>query len=369
MNDSGGLGATLPLATNHSNQTSCPDINTSVSYVFMVVYSLLFLVGLLLNGFTLKVYFCRSQLTPQTSSSVTIYLKNLAAADFLISLCLPVRILNYGSSSVPVRLVYCNFGASVFYLNMYASILFMGYIAANRYLKIVHPLGTHVLQKVRTAYIVSIVTWAFLLAMMCTYVLVSLLTQERRDSIPAQKGCDALHSQQLSVLYKVIHTCSAAIFLLVLVSLVVFYHGTSRRLSQAQQRQPASSGSKKLEKSRRNMLVLVSVFCICFVPYHLVRIPYAFRKEWECSWTRVFFYLKELTVLLSVLNVCLDPLIYFIFCKAFRSQLSLRRAASTTHLPTGAVSVDRRNSERRLSSVKLNRKLSLSSATKPTNIL
>lgn len=86
--------------------------------------------GLFLNGFTLRVYFCQNHQQP--SSSVTIYLKNLAAADFLISLCLPIRITNYASSSVFLRQVYCNFGASAFYLNMYASILFMGYIAANR---------------------------------------------------------------------------------------------------------------------------------------------------------------------------------------------------------------------------------------------
>lgn len=83
-----------------------------------------------LNGFTLKVYFCQTQ--QQAASSVTIYLKNLAAADFLMSLCLPMRIANYASSSVHLRQVYCSFGSSALYLNMYASILFMGYIAANR---------------------------------------------------------------------------------------------------------------------------------------------------------------------------------------------------------------------------------------------
>ncbi len=162
---------------NVSDSTQCDQVDTLAHIFFMVVYSLVFLVslkysdslnsvicwhsflknwpelsnqiltvsvvntvpvffffplqvGLLLNGFTLKVYFCRAQ--QQASSSVTIYLKNLAAADFLISLCLPIRIANYASCSVSVRQVYCNFGASTFYLNMYASILFMGYIAANR---------------------------------------------------------------------------------------------------------------------------------------------------------------------------------------------------------------------------------------------
>ncbi|KAI3354450.1 hypothetical protein L3Q82_018509, partial [Scortum barcoo] len=368
MSDLQGVGVTISfnksLESNVSNSTHCDHINTSSHILFMLVYSLVFLVGLILNGFTLKVYFCQAQ--QQASSSVTIYLKNLAAADFLISLCLPIRITNYASSSVSIRQVYCNFGASAFYLNMYASILFMGYIAANRYLKIVHPLGTHVLQTVRAAHIISIVTWVFLLAITTTYIILSILTQEPLQSIPITVSCDVLHSKHLSLFYKIIHSSSAAIFLLVLVSLVFFYYNTSRRLSEAQQRQPASSSSKKLAKSRRNMLVLVSVFCVCFVPYHLVRLPYAFLKM-QCS--QVFFYLKEITIMVSVLNVCLDPLIiYFIFCKAFRAQLSLRKVFSSTQTARDGANSERRSSNEQMSSMKIDRKTSLST-TKQTSML
>ncbi|MEQ2264121.1 hypothetical protein XENORESO_019748 [Xenotaenia resolanae] len=115
---------------NTSNSTSCEPVHQPANIFFIFMYSLIFLVGLVLNGFTLRVYFCVAQ--RQASSSVTIYLKNLAASDFLISLCLPLRIINFSTKSTLIRQVYCNFGASAFYLNMYASILFMGYIAANR---------------------------------------------------------------------------------------------------------------------------------------------------------------------------------------------------------------------------------------------
>ncbi|XP_071353028.1 P2Y purinoceptor 14-like isoform X2 [Trachinotus anak] len=373
MSHLGLVGETLPI--NQSSVTSksvndstyCGQVDTQTAHVFfMLVYSLVFLVGLLLNGFTLKVYFCRAQ--QQTSSSVTIYLKNLAAADFLISLCLPIRIINHACSSVPVRWLYCNFGASAFYLNMYASILFMGYIAANRYLKIVHPLGTHILQTVRAAYIISMVTWVVLLTMTFTYILMSLLTQEPLQSDSMTLSCDILLSQPLKVLYKVLHTCSAAIFLLILTSLVFFYYSTSHRLSLAQQRQPASSSSKKLAKSRRNMLVLVSVFCVCFVPYHLVRLPYVFLKG-QYSRSQVLFYLKNLTIMMSVLNVCLDPLIYFIFCKAFRAQMSLGSMFSTTQVTTQAERFERRSSDGWLSTLRINRKTSLSMTTNHNCVL
>lgn len=239
----------------------------------------------------------------------------------------------------------------------------------SRYLKIVHPLGTHILQTVRAAHIISTITWALLFAMMSTYIILSVITQEALPSVPSRVSCDVLHSKQLSLFYKIIHTCSAAIFLLVLVSLVFFYYSTSRRLSLAQQRQPASSCSKKLAKSRRNMLVLVSVFCVCFVPYHLVRLPYAFQRR-QCSWSQAFFYMKELTIMVSVLNVCLDPLIYFIFCKAFRAQLSLRRVFSTTQVTKQGGNPERGSSdEQQISGIKMNRRTSLSMMTKQNNVL
>ncbi|XP_026150631.1 P2Y purinoceptor 14-like [Mastacembelus armatus] len=359
MRDLGGVGGDQSFnqsnKMNINNSTHCDNINASTRIFFMVVYSLVFLVGLLLNGFTLKVYFCRAQ---QQMCTVTIYLKNLAAADFLISLCLPLRIINYASSSVPVRQVYCSFGASAFYLNMYASILFMGYIAANRYLKIVHPLETHNLQTKRAAHIISALTWVFLLTMMSTYIFMALLTQNLLPSVPITVGCGILHSAQFSHFYKFIHICCAIIFLVVLVSLVILYYSTSRRLLLAQQRQQSSSSFKKFSKSRRNMLVLVIVFCVCFVPYHVVRLPYAFVEK-QCSWSQLFFYLKELTVMMSVLNVCLDPLIYFIFCKAFRARLGLRSKVSSTEGETPLKNLKRRCSAEQNSPTKTNRKLSL----------
>ncbi|KAM8905327.1 P2Y purinoceptor 14-like [Spinachia spinachia] len=362
MSDLGDLEASSESnLINGSAPSACGLVDAPARVFFLMVYTLVFLAGLLLNGFTLKVYYCRAGRQQRGSDVVTVYLKNLAAADLLVSLCLPVRIANYAAVSVSVRRVYCSFGASAFYLNMYASILFMGYIAANRYLKIVHPVGTHFLQTVRAAHAVAVATWLLLLAPMAVYVALALLSEESPAAPPASPSCDVLHGTALRLLYKVVHSASAALFLLVLVSLLFFYRGVSLRLAAAQRRQPASSGSRKLAKSRRNMLVLVGVFCVCFVPYHLVRLPYAFLGgRWRCS--QAFFYLKELTVMVSILSVCLDPLIYFLFCKAFRAQLSRGRRPSSTQGSTG---------ERRSSDPQVNRgrRSSLATSTKHLVVL
>nr|XP_024656145.1 P2Y purinoceptor 14-like [Maylandia zebra] len=244
----------------------CGNVDTSANPFFMLVYSLVFLVGLPLNGFIMKFYCCRAR--QQASSSLMVYLKNLTAADFLLCLSLSLRIAHYAiSSSAMVQLLHCTVGGSAFFLNMYASIIFMAYIAAN--------------------------------------------------------------SSSVSLLYKILHTFSAIIVLLVFISMVFFYYSISRKVLQSQQRQLASSGSEKLVKSRRNMLVLVSIFCVCFVPYHLVRLPFVFLSN-SCSVGRVLYYLKEAAAMVSVFNVCLDPVVYFYLCKTFRAQV--RKASRRTNI-------------------------------------
>uniref|UniRef100_A0AAY5K8K9 G-protein coupled receptors family 1 profile domain-containing protein n=1 Tax=Esox lucius TaxID=8010 RepID=A0AAY5K8K9_ESOLU len=218
----------------------------------------------------------------------------------------------------------------------------------SRYLKIVRPLETHALQRVRAARYISMATWATLFTVSSIYLIISLNTTWGTKPNSEAMGCDAFHTSNLRLLYKIVHSFSAAIFFFVLVSLLLLYCSTVRKLRGAQKRQISCGTSKMLSRSKRNMLVLVAVFCVCFVPYHLVRLPYAYLRSHlhNCALQQAFYYLKELTVLLSVLNACLDPLIYFIFCKAFRSQLGLKRGLSVT--TTHAVSTTPRLEGRRI---------------------
>uniref|UniRef100_A0A3P8P5R6 G-protein coupled receptors family 1 profile domain-containing protein n=2 Tax=Astatotilapia calliptera TaxID=8154 RepID=A0A3P8P5R6_ASTCA len=184
--------------TSSSNQT-CDAVNTSAYPFFMLVYSLVFLVGLILNGFIMKFHFCGAQ--QRASSSLKIYLKNLTAADFLLCLSLPLRITHYASSSVIIRQLYCSFGACAIFLNMYASIIFMGYIAANRYLKIIQPSGTHILQTEKTAHIISIITWVFLLVPTVTYTILFFITQTPVTSNPS--CCDPFFSESIKLFFTI----------------------------------------------------------------------------------------------------------------------------------------------------------------------
>ncbi|XP_035982799.1 P2Y purinoceptor 14-like [Fundulus heteroclitus] len=314
------------------NMTRCDPVEKESHPFLALGYSLLFLVGLTLNCFTLW-FHCRGA-HGQVSKNWMIYLKHLTAADFMLCLSLPLRIIHYTSTSLTIHMVYCSFGTTLMILNMNASVLFMGYIAANRYMKIFYSSGSHFLMTAKASHIISITTWVVLLTT-TTPLIIQMLTLTPCTSV--QNTCyHLIHKLRKPEQIVISISVNTFIFLLVLCSLVFFYYSTSRRVQQIQQRQLASSNSKKLVKSRRNMLVLVSVFCFCFVPYHVIRIP-AYLLGGRCS--VVWYYVKEVAVFISVFNICLDPLIYVFLCEDFRAQLkqlfNLKGKRNTSPLEAG----------------------------------
>lgn len=193
-----------------------------------------------------------------------------------------------------------------------------------RFIKIFYPLRTHFLMTPRAAHIISKTTWAVLLVPVTLYIILMLVTHKPPGSAPT--SC-VLLVEQVKPFYYFFQTTALIIFLPVLFSLVFFYYSASRRVLEAQQTQLTSSSSMKLVKSRRNILVLVIVFCVCFIPYHLVHVPYVLLRSHQFV---VLDYLKEASVLMSVLNICLDPLIYVFLSKRFRTQMNLKEMFTTT---------------------------------------
>ncbi|XP_050959782.1 P2Y purinoceptor 14-like [Labeo rohita] len=308
------------MKPNTTNTTQAP-CKLPANEVFIFAYSLLFLISLVLNCIMVRVYFCSNQ---NVHSSVTVYMKNLVAADFFLCLCLPLRIAAYANNSEIMNIIHCSFGATAFFINMYASILFMDFIAANRYLKIVRPTEVHALQTVHTARYISAATWVFLLAVSSFYLI--LFLQNFWGQIPDAFTCESQHNSQLSLTYKILHCLTFVSFIFVLVSLIVLYWKTHKKLRDVQFSSQVSFGSQTFKRSTHNMLVLVVIFCVCFVPYQLVKLPYIFIKPLlrDCTAVHVYYILKELTILLSALNASLDPLIYFFFCKTFRARFNFR---------------------------------------------
>ncbi|KAI1893871.1 hypothetical protein AGOR_G00128120 [Albula goreensis] len=125
-----------------SNVNSTVNNTTSLErvvfrVVFPALYSLLFAGGLLLNCLAVWIFF-----QIRSRSSFILYLRNIAVADLLMTLTFPLYVVAEAQLGPPtLQPVVCRYSSVLFYTSMYVSILFLGLLSLDRYLKIVRPFG------------------------------------------------------------------------------------------------------------------------------------------------------------------------------------------------------------------------------------
>ncbi|MGH0171212.1 UNVERIFIED_CONTAM: hypothetical protein FKN15_077736 [Acipenser sinensis] len=139
------------------NQT-CGNIDGFKYSVFLSTYAVICPVGLITNSLALYVFL---RLTPNKSPN-TVFTINLAASDLFFALTLPYRIVYYsreGRWDFPDWL--CRVCTFSFYVNLYASILFLTALSVFRYVAVLHPMKTRTLITVRRASTTSLGIWVF----------------------------------------------------------------------------------------------------------------------------------------------------------------------------------------------------------------
>lgn len=345
---------------NYSNTTQLPGCgglranSTDFGSVFTrdvcpVLYALICAIGLILNGLAAWIFFR----VPNTSGMV-VYLKNMVVADLLMLFSFPWRVANdLGLGGWYLRMVVCRYTAVLFYLGMYTGIIFMSLISLERYVKIVHTsscltgpctLRTFTfLQQVTVARFLGFLSWALMLFCMLPN---TLLTNK-----PAVDTCSCMDMK--SKFGRRWHDISAhsavAIFWVTLVFMCFCYSSIAWQVYSSYRKVKRGS-SKASRKSNRSIFSLLAVFFVCFVPYHVCRVPYTLSQRFNTSLSIQsqvhLLQAKEVTLLMASFNVCLDPLVYFLMCRTFR-ELLLRKQ-STADVITGVPSVTNRLSSSNL---------------------
>lgn len=288
------------------------------SIIFICLYVLVFAAGLLLNSMAMWVFFkIRTQ-----QRTFMLYLRNMAVADLLMTLTLPVNLL-IEAKVAPLWLhaISCKYTAVLFYCCMYASILFLGLVALDRYLKIVRPFGGKCGD--------CLYSYSFTVAM-ATMVWITMMAHSLPNTILTNQpipvnmsNCAELKNELGKKWHGVVIYINILIFFLVLITLLTCYISIYRHIhrSSAQFIIVGETTPRKANKGQ-NILVLLVVFFICFVPYHLCRIPFTKRQTDGVRMDSTLLNGKKATLLMAMFNVCLDPIIYFLMCKTFRNKLS-----------------------------------------------
>ncbi|XP_073339258.1 P2Y purinoceptor 13-like [Pagrus major] len=306
------------MNTTLSNTSKCVRDTSVTAVVFPCLYSILFIVALILNSLAAWIFFN----IPSTSTFV-VFLKNVVVADLLMTLTIPLRVLSdAGVGSWQLRAFHCRYSAVLFYITMYISILLLGLISLDRYLKIVRPFGKCPLQKVRVGQVLSAVVWVVMLSIALPNVILS-------DQSPKVSGdrlkCTSMKSRAGMIWHEGINYFCQVVFWGTLALMVVCYTFISKKVYESYK----ASKSRSQAASRRTkakVFVVVGVFFVCFAPFHFARVPYTLTQTGSlagfCRAQNALYIAKETTLWLSATNVCLDPLIYVFLCKVFRKKLT-----------------------------------------------
>lgn len=122
---------------NKTSDGSCVDYDALQSPL-AVFYSIIFILGLAGNLVALWVFFC----IHSKKNSVRVFLINIAFADLLLVVCLPFRILYHSQGNTwNLHPTLCKVVGNLFYMNMYISVVLLGLISVDRYLKINRSAG------------------------------------------------------------------------------------------------------------------------------------------------------------------------------------------------------------------------------------
>ncbi|MBN3308577.1 P2Y purinoceptor 12 [Amia ocellicauda] len=293
---------------------NCSRDSVVNTVLFPVLYTVLFIVGLSMNGLAVWVFF-----QIPSKSNFIIYLKNIVIADVLMTLTFPFKILADSKLGPDyLKVIVCRVTSVVFYFTMYISIIFFGLISIDRYQKTVNPFDKAKTLSLLWVKILSGSMWLLLFFMS----LPNMILTSNKPSSPTFKCADLKTEFGLKWHAIVNYTCQV-IFWSNLAVVTFCYILITKELYSSYAR-TKSSNTKGRKTVKINVFLVLAVFFICFVPFHFARVPYTMSQTTElfrCSLEIALFHLKESTLWLSSLNSLLDPLIYFFLCNSFRSSL------------------------------------------------
>uniref|UniRef100_A0A8C6YQL4 G-protein coupled receptor 171 n=1 Tax=Nothoprocta perdicaria TaxID=30464 RepID=A0A8C6YQL4_NOTPE len=286
---------------------------------FTYFYYLIFLVGFIGSCFALWAFTQREQ----RQKCMSIYLMNLLTADFLLTLVLPVKIIvDLGIAPWKLRIFHCQVTACFIYLNMYLSIIFLGFVSMDRCLQLRHSYKIFRIQEPGFAKMLSAVVWTMVLLLTVPNMAIPIRDIEESPNA----GCIDLKTKFGRDWHVFTNFICTAIFLNFSAVILVSNFLVVRQLYQNKY----SESYANVRKALVNVLLVTAGYLTCFVPYHIVRIPYTLSQSdaiTSCYLKQTLFKAKESTLLFAVSNLCFDPILYYHLSKSFRLKMSSSFAA------------------------------------------
>lgn len=315
-----------------TNGTGLCHFTEDFKYILLPVsYALVFVIGLGLNATAMYVIVFRTKRwTPST-----VYMLNLTVCDTLYIFTLPFLIYYYADESDwPFSEALCKIIRFLFYANLYGSILFLSCISLHRFLGVCHPMRSLRWVSGRRARLVSVGVWTCVLFCQAPVLYFSRIKDNGRVKV-----CYDTTSPELFDAFLVYSSVvSALLFVLPFTVVMVCYGLMVRKLLEPDwDRGPGGQPAfRSKQKSVKMIIIVLAVFMLCFLPFHLTRsLYYSFRylrqvnpAQVSCGLLGTFSLAYKVTRPLASANSCVDPILYFMAGQDFRRNLTRKSGTS-----------------------------------------
>ncbi|XP_066239817.1 cysteinyl leukotriene receptor 2 isoform X1 [Saccopteryx leptura] len=294
--------------SNNNIHKNCTTENFKRNF-YPIVYLIIFVWGSLGNGISIYVF-----LQPyKKSTSVNIFMLNLAVSDFLYTITLPFRVDYYlrGFNWIFGDLA-CRIMSYSMYVNMYSSIYFLTVLSIMRYLATVHPFRQLHVTSIRSAWILCGIIWILIMASSTTLLKNG---SEQKGNVTA---CLELNFDKIVKLQIMNHIALVVGFLLPFCMLSICYLLIIRALLKVEV--PESRLRFSHKKALTTIIIALIIFVLCFLPYHILRTFHLIVwKVGTC--TDKLHKAVIITLALAAANTCLNPLLYYFAGENFKDRL------------------------------------------------
>ncbi|XP_066477601.1 G-protein coupled receptor 55-like [Tiliqua scincoides] len=284
-----------------TNQSYLP-IQPHVELFQLCVYIPTFILGLLFNGMAMSFAFCKIR---QLTESV-IYVMSLMILDTLMLFVLPFKIISYHKKEWDLGNAFCSFLESLYFVNMYGSILISTCICVDRYIAILHPFAATTLRSPRKA----IITCAIMSAGVWAGTAYTFKLHEHTGSNSCFHGFSrrTWETPILLIILEMAFLGCMIIMIFCTVQIVICLC-KSQRLGD-----PLANKSKSI-----NIIVVnLATFLLCFTPFHVALVLYYLVKNCflndDKEIVRTFL---QISLCWANINCFLDAICYYFVFKEF----------------------------------------------------
>ncbi|XP_043096407.1 lysophosphatidic acid receptor 6 [Puntigrus tetrazona] len=294
--------------SNNTSHVPCPIRSQNIS--ISVLIFLTFLMGLLLNVFSLWVFTFR---TPEWTSS-TVLQFHLAISDVLMCPMGPFMATYYHTANWLFGSTLCKLKIALITFHIYSSILFLTLISIHRYVAVVRYNQDSCMN--RKGFVQKICFGVWLLVLVKGSALAAVLDT---STVGNHTLCLSIHQGKYTDLYFIVNFTILIPGLLLAFTVSAICYTLLVR-SMARLDTSHDSGQAIKSKSRKMVAVCLAIFVVCFTPMNAVRsvglVIKKFFPHKSCLLLEVetAYYVSWI---LAGANCCLDPIIYCFSCQKF----------------------------------------------------